>query len=186
MYLSITNVGHQKTKYFIVDQTEELNIPNIPSGYTLAFQEKYTNNFKVLNDEELKQVFLNNTILYEILEFNSSFKITNDDAKKYIDDEFEELSKKFFKITPTFELNRKNLNIVDFIKVGSDIYTKNEVDNLFSILQNKINNINNTIDFINNNYAKTNTTDLNNLIESLRNDLIHCKEKAKLISMVNV
>lgn len=186
MYLSITNVGHKKTKYFIVDKTEELNLPSIPSGCTIAFQEKYSNNLKVLNDEELKKVFSNNTILYEIFEFNSIFKISDDFAKRIIDNEFEKLSEKFFKITSTFKLNRKNLNIVDFINVSSDIYTKNEVDNLFDMLQNKINNINNTINFIDDNYAKINLSELNNLIESIKNDLTRCKEKAKLISMDNI
>ena len=86
MYLSITNVGHKKTKYFIVDQSEELNLPDLPSGYTIAFQELYTNNFKVLNDEELKKVFSNNTLLYEILGFNSSFKLSIEDVKKDVDE----------------------------------------------------------------------------------------------------
>ena len=66
MYLSITNVGHKDVKYFIVDQSEELNLPDIPSGYTIAFQELYTKKFKVLNDEELKKVFSNNTLLSEL------------------------------------------------------------------------------------------------------------------------
>jgi len=183
MYLSITNVGHKKTKYFIVDQSEELNLPNIPSGYTIAFQELYTNNFKVLNDEELKKVFSNNTLLYEIYEFNSSFKISEEDVKKYIDDEFEKESEKFFKITSSFELDRKNLNIVDFIKVSSDIYTKNEIDDLMGILQNKINLVNEKIDLINENHAKADLLELNNLIKSMQYDLGLCRDKAKLISM---
>ena len=51
------------------------------------------------------------------------------------------------------------------------------------ILQNKINLVNEKIDLINENHAKADLLELNNLIKSMQYDLGLCRDKAKLISM---
>ena len=178
MYLSIRNVGHKDTKYVIVDKTEELNLPDIPSGYTFAFQELYTNNIKVLSDQEFKDIFSNNTLLYEIVGFNNSFKIEKTDIKKLIKDEIIKIISSIFKITSSFILNRDNLDIVDFINSTTNgIYNKNEIDDLCSSLQNKINEINEDYNFIENEIGLGNKEEINQFFNNIDIDIKSIKSK---------
>lgn len=179
MYLSITNVGHKKTKYFIVDQSEELNLPNIPLGYNLVFQEKYTNNIKVINDDEFKEIFKNNTLLYEIVEFNSSFKISNTDALEYIDTEYENINKNFLKSNESLTNNGIIYYENNKLKCLNNIYNKNEFDSLTSLLQNKINKIRYDINLINTEKGKIEKSNIFHLFEEMKNNLNLIKRKIR-------
>ena len=179
MYLSITNVGHKKTKYFIVDQSEELNLPNIPLGYNLVFQEKYTNNIKVINDNEFKEIFKNNTLLYEIVEFNSSFKISNTDALEYIDTEYEDINKSFLKGDKSLTNNGIIYYENNKLKCLNNIYNKNEIDGLTSLLQNKINKIRYDINLINTEKGKFEKSNIFHLFEEMKNNLNLIKRKIR-------
>lgn len=181
MYISITNFDHKKTKYFIIDETEELNLPDIPSRYSLVFKEKYTNNIKVINDEELKKIFKNNTLFYEVIMFNSSFKISTEDIINIISNEFKFYLNIILKIKDNQCLN--SLNKILYIKnnyfefLQNDFYNKNDIDNLISNTQNKINEINDKIDIINIIKEKSDKSEISQILETMKNDLNSIKEK---------
>ena len=178
MYLSISKTNNKKIKYFIIDQSEEFNIPNIPSGFTLAFQEKYSSNIKILNDEELRKVFSNNTILYEIINFDSSLKITEKIGNEFINKKIKEFISPMLKITESLSLNILNINIINFTKISKELYNKNEVNNLFSTIQNKINNINEKLNIVRNIQSQSiNKNEIYNQLNLLTEKLNAYKEK---------
>ena len=186
MYLSITNVGHKNTKYFIVDQSDELNLPNIPEGYSLVFQEKYTNNIKVINDEEFKKIFQNNTLLYEIVEFNSSFKISEEDIEKQVKNEIENILSNKFKISSSFKLNTCNKNIVNFVNNPIDIYNKDEIDEFQNSIQNKINKIKYYINVLKNEQCKVDKDEIYQSLNNFKNDINKIKKRINLCQNQNL
>lgn len=177
MYLTITNIGHKNTKYFITDTSEELNFPAIPSGYLFVFQERYTKNIKVINDEEFKKLFQNNTLLYEVVEFNSSFKLIEDEAIDNVNKEiYEKLSNKF-KISSSFMLNSCNRNIVNFVNIPDDTYNKNQIDELENSVQNKINKIKDYIDVLKNERCLADKNEIYQFLDELKNEVNKIKKR---------
>lgn len=171
MYLSITNIGHKKTKYFIVDQTEEFNLPNIPQGYSLAFQEKYKTEIKIVNDENLKKIFKNNTLLYEIVFFNSDFKLNKCDVKEQIKNKYNNFFENTFKIDNSFNLKLCNSDIIDFVNKPVNIYNKVEINTFISSLQNKINRINHIMNIFDEYINIITKTQIYETLENTKNEI---------------
>ena len=178
MYISVINNAHAREKYLIVDQSEELNVPDIPSGYSLVFQNQYTNDLKVLNDDELKKVFQNNMILYEVVEFNSSFKLNDQDATNFICQTFKNFINKIFRIDNLFNLKHNCPNKIYLTKADFNVYKKDEIDSMIALLQNKLNKITNYFNVLKfeKGYSE-NKVNLNQELDLLKSNLNEIKNE---------
>lgn len=142
MQISVQNYNNKSKRFYIIDTTPELNVPRIPENCSLVFKEKYTNKIKVLSNDDLQEIFLDNKLLYDITIFDNIFIITENEIRSLINERYNDLISNFC------ILNNKNISLkkhnIFFTKTNL-LYTKHEFDKEMNELENKCSTLENKI-----------------------------------------
>lgn len=135
MHISITNHSHLDTKFYIIDTSPALNVPQIPKGFTLVFREKYTSNLEVITIDKLNKIFEDNKLFFNIKLFNNIFRIDDVEFKLFLKGILKDVINQYIMVK-----NNKLIMpdyLVNFIKCD-DIHSKSDIDDIFNDLNNKL------------------------------------------------
>ena len=144
MYITIKNKNHPEIVYSVQDETPELNLPSIPSGYSLVFKNMYTNKIDVISDDQLVSLFSHNHLSYNITLFNEIYNIESGVFDQTVLNKLSKYSTyKLFQVVDN-ELSSTN-DIMNFTNYPEDYYTKNEVNDELSNISESIETLENKI-----------------------------------------